>query len=422
MSAITSDTGGGGSATTSSPSSTGTTTSNSSTRPNVSVTNINCPGPSNQNHIPHIQLAKLNMPPAHHIFANSHPPINHSTHPSALLVTTTTASATTPSTTGAVRITVPKMEQSDEDDEESDTELTHIVNMRTTAGANGSTAASAPRPMSWEGELSDADDGMEGDHQPPPSIQGGQPAASPSIYYPQSHQPPPPASWTNPAGLHVAENLSTTAAKHQLHSVETIHIKDETGSVVPESPSIANATTTTSPPLHPATTTSILAATSKHNLQPANPSPDSAIHSVYTHSSPSQSPLTSRHAPYSTSLSRNNSDASHSSCYSYSSEFSPTHSPIQGRHNMFANYNGSSPLHHSVLYRPMLDATTNGSGSLGAGNGLGGASAHEDANLDGDSLPSSTGISRQQLINRYVLVIMDYTVGEQLYSNAAFFF
>jgi nuclear receptor subfamily 5 group A protein 3 len=87
---------------------------------------------------------------------------------------------------------------------------------------------------------------------------------------------------------------------------------------------------------------------------PPTPSPDSAIHSAYSYSSPAQSPVTSRHgsshglpssgfsSPYTPSLSRNNSDASqyggsqHSSCYSYSSvsptQFSPTHSPIQSRH------------------------------------------------------------------------------------------
>lgn len=72
---------------------------------------------------------------------------------------------------------------------------------------------------------------------------------------------------------------------------------------------------------------------------PPTPSPDSAIHSAYSvFSSPSQSPLTQRHVNLTPSLSRNNSDASHSSCCSYSSvsvsvsptqQFSPTHSPIQ---------------------------------------------------------------------------------------------
>lgn len=80
---------------------------------------------------------------------------------------------------------------------------------------------------------------------------------------------------------------------------------------------------------------------------PPTPSPDSAIHSAYSvFSSPSQSPLTQRHVNLTPSLSRNNSDASHSSCCSYSSvsvsvsptqQFSPTHSPIQVR--LFCNYN-----------------------------------------------------------------------------------
>lgn len=83
---------------------------------------------------------------------------------------------------------------------------------------------------------------------------------------------------------------------------------------------------------------------------------------------------------------------------------------------MFPNYNGS-PLHHSVLYRPMLDASNNGAGGLVGGNGLGGGGgatqAQEDGNLDGDSLPSSTGISRQQLINRYLMI--DFYLKTQSY-------
>lgn len=74
---------------------------------------------------------------------------------------------------------------------------------------------------------------------------------------------------------------------------------------------------------------------------PPTPSPDSAIHSAYSvFSSPNQSPLTQRHINLTPNLSRNNSDASHSSCCSYSSvsvsvsptqQYSPTHSPIQVR-------------------------------------------------------------------------------------------
>uniref|UniRef100_A0A182SUV2 Nuclear receptor domain-containing protein n=1 Tax=Anopheles maculatus TaxID=74869 RepID=A0A182SUV2_9DIPT len=165
--------------------------------------------------------------------------------------------------------------------------------------------------------------------------------------------------------------------------------------------------------LPPSTIHSPLLVRSKTTLLPANPSPDSAIHSVYTHSSPSQSPLTSRHAPYTPSLSRNNSDASHSSCYSYSSEFSPTHSPIQGRHNIFAgggggggggsggggsaSFNGS-PLHHSVLYKPMLDSEQQQQQALKQLAAAAAAAAQEEPLYDGEHLPSP-GISRQQLIN-----------------------
>lgn len=81
---------------------------------------------------------------------------------------------------------------------------------------------------------------------------------------------------------------------------------------------------------------------------PPTPSPDSAIHSAYSvFSSPNQSPLTQRHVTLTPNLSRNNSDASHSSCCSYSSvsvsvsptqQFSPTHSPIQVSRICLLNY------------------------------------------------------------------------------------
>lgn len=70
---------------------------------------------------------------------------------------------------------------------------------------------------------------------------------------------------------------------------------------------------------------------------------------------------------------------------------------------MFPNYNGS-PLHHSVLYRPMMDASTTTTAGVGGPGGYGGCNVgggQDDNILDGDALPSSTGISRQQLINRY---------------------
>ncbi|XP_037300564.1 nuclear hormone receptor FTZ-F1 beta-like isoform X1 [Manduca sexta] len=102
-------------------------------------------------------------------------------------------------------------------------------------------------------------------------------------------------------------------------------------------------------------------------------STDSAVHSMYTHSvysSPSASPRASRH--YTPSLSRNNSDASHSSCYSYSSEFSPTQSPVQGRHP-------------HVVYREPAGVLS---------------PAHDDDTEPADDrLHHHQGISRQQLIN-----------------------
>ncbi|XP_034233826.1 nuclear hormone receptor FTZ-F1 beta isoform X2 [Thrips palmi] len=158
---------------------------------------------------------------------------------------------------------------------------------------------------------------------------------------------------------------------------------------------------------------------------PPNPSPDSAIHSAYSYSSPTQSPVTSRHSsshglpssgfssPYTPSLSRNNSDASqyggsqHSSCYSqsYSSvsvsptQFSPTHSPIQGRHMYAVGF--PSP----VLNRGgASDFNGNGSPLQGVSDDRDGAYLDEKmsalaADLVHHSGLNAPGISRQQLIN-----------------------
>jgi len=126
---------------------------------------------------------------------------------------------------------------------------------------------------------------------------------------------------------------------------------------------------------------------------PATPSPDSAIHSAYSvFSSPNQSPLTQRHVTLTPSLSRNNSDASHSSCYSYSSvsvsvsptqQFSPTHSPIQARHLPPQLLQGNT--HHNVVYR-----TNN--------EDFEGCEESEEKNLV-HTVQTQPGISRQQLIN-----------------------
>ncbi|XP_026684343.1 nuclear hormone receptor FTZ-F1 beta [Diaphorina citri] len=158
---------------------------------------------------------------------------------------------------------------------------------------------------------------------------------------------------------------------------------------------------------------------------PPNPSPDSAIHSCY---SPTQSPVTSRHALSSSglsspslftpsSLSRNNSDASqyggsqNSSNYSqsYSSQVSsPTHSPLQGRHfyKVQQNSGGNLPGFSIRNFDEKLSEDFNSSfGSARSGDerqGEDSSSIEEQKYLE-DKLSAlssaQTGISRQQLIN-----------------------
>ncbi|KAK6636825.1 hypothetical protein RUM43_010488 [Polyplax serrata] len=171
--------------------------------------------------------------------------------------------------------------------------------------------------------------------------------------------------------------------------------------------------------------------TKQHSLLgalPPNPSPDSAIHSAYSYSSPAASPAASRHlpssgfsSPFTPSLSRNNSDASqyggsqHSSCYSYNSEnfSSPTHSPIQGRHLLGYSKVDGSPLHSitgNVAY---------GSRGVSTPQSALDESQHLDSERDEErdpcleekmsclasdlsqhsALATPPGISRQQLIN-----------------------
>ncbi|XP_014242707.1 nuclear hormone receptor FTZ-F1 beta [Cimex lectularius] len=140
------------------------------------------------------------------------------------------------------------------------------------------------------------------------------------------------------------------------------------------------------------------------------PSPDSAVYSCY---SPTASPVTSRHilssssgisSPFTPSLSRNNSDASqyggsqHSSCYSHSyssvsvspTQFSPTHSPIQGRH-----------MHRPGFPSPVLNPRGVHEYSM---QDEGGTLDDKYSSMTADLLQHSTGlaspgISRQQLIN-----------------------
>ncbi|XP_059614169.1 nuclear hormone receptor FTZ-F1 beta [Phlebotomus argentipes] len=292
------------------------------------------------------------------------------------------ARATTPNHfyggSGSIRISVPKMEESDESDSELLTiEESAKVNMRTKG--DGTAAKTAPRPMSWEGELSEHEDVMDVDNVASNGTAIAATFGDPVIKVEQRDMDAKEEKVTDEAISLIAKASSESSnvpvdatGKHFMQN-DVVNLKVESN--MPEYNSSVQAP---------------LLVRSKTTLLPANPSPDSAIHSVYTHSSPSQSPLTSRHNIYTPSLSRNNSDASHSSCYSYSSEFSPTHSPIQGRHSMYGAINGS-PLHHSVLYRPTVYP-------VDAESPAARACFDDSAALEGEALPSA-GISRQQLIN-----------------------
>jgi nuclear receptor subfamily 5 group A member 3 len=273
-----------------------------------------------------------------------------------------------------VRITIPKIEDTSEN---SDSEL-ELSNIEKTAICNVKNN-NGQRPMSWEGELSENEEMMEVEKSSPVEINFEQkPAIKPEVISPTEN---------------IVNNNSNATQQLKMPAFGALAAK--------KFPDIANLK------FEPGTSTSsayqealinnspLLVRTTKQSLLPANPSPDSAIHSIYTQSSPSQSPLTSRHAPYTPSLSRNNSDASHSSCYSYSSEFnSPTHSPIQGRHSIYApstsqQFNGT--LHHTMLYRPLTEGEQR---SFAVGTNEENNNDQQDAGL-----PTAAGISRQQLIN-----------------------
>lgn len=291
---------------------------------------------------------------------------------------------------GSLRI--PLSGHSNHRESDSEEELASIENLkvrrRTAADKNG------PRPMSWEGELSDTEvNGGEELMEMEPTIKS---EVVPAV------APPQPVCALQP----IKTELENIAGEMQIQ-----------GKCYPQSNTQHHAATklklapTQSDPINlkfepPLGDNSpLLAARSKsssggHLPLPTNPSPDSAIHSVYTHSSPSQSPLTSRHAPYTPSLSRNNSDASHSSCYSYSSEFSPTHSPIQARHAPPA---GTLYGNHHGIYRQMkveASSTVPSSGQEAQNLSMDSASSNLDTVGLGSSHPASpAGISRQQLIN-----------------------
>ncbi len=327
---------------------TGSSSSTGLSRSNVSVTNINCD--------------TISPPTSQHTSAGTVGQSNNNYFNNA----------------GGIRICVPKMEN---ESDESETELTNIeqtakVNLRMNE-------TNAPRPMSWEGELSEVEDSLDNENCANVETTHAVSFANAISSDHSSATPPnnvPVISVNSKNSIIKREN----EVPGEMPAVPNALFGGSNKKLIPD---LANIKFEAGMHDLNVVMNSPLLARSKSNLIPANPSPDSAIHSIYTHSSPGQSPLTARHATYTPSLSRNNSDASHSSCYSYSSEFSPTHSPIQGRHQIYNNgFNGS--LHHSVLYRPIID-NENGARAM----------AQEDNILENESIPSA-GISRQQLINR----------------------
>ncbi|KRT82797.1 nuclear receptor [Oryctes borbonicus] len=305
--------------------------------------------------------------------------------------THTTIIASSGSGSGSSASNEPPLDPSDAEVAQIDFQSTH-VNMRskkTKRGGSGvidnSSIDLLPRPMSWEGELSDC----ERDHM--------------CIDDDHSSQVP--------------ENLSLSLNKHtqaNLHDSKESPIMRLSQAPVVSSYSL-HSTPSNSPLLsqrQSTTVTNVPILGHKDLIHkdimhkalnvPPTPSPDSAIHSAYSvFSSPNQSPLTQRHVTLTPNLSRNNSDASHSSCYSCSSvsvsvsptqQFSPTHSPIQGRH---APNLHNSPLHHNVLFRSVQEDAC-----------VQYTTEHDNLEENEDKtglvhppLTAQTGISRQQLIN-----------------------
>lgn len=325
-----------------------------------------------------------------------------------------------------ITISVPKIEESDESELES--ELTNIEQSAKVAMRNNCTSKIGDsRPMSWENELSETEDMMDIENSNDPTklsqflpsipviLENKQILLNDNNVIRATNTIKPEYGLLTNLDPNTTIAYATTSNNKKYHP-DFVNLKYESGIHETSPPSIAPITNIINSPL--------LQRATKSNLLPANPSPDSAIHSVYTHSSPSQSPLTSRHPPYTPSLSRNNSDASHSSCYSYSSEFSPTHSPIQGRHSIYgqngsniatSSYNGS-PRHHSILYRPIIDGGEQSTSSSSSSMRI----VHqqqqhhhqhqEDNLLENDAIPSA-GISRQQLINSPCPICCDKVSG-----------
>ncbi|XP_025417508.1 nuclear hormone receptor FTZ-F1 beta isoform X2 [Sipha flava] len=236
-----------------------------------------------------------------------------------------------------------------------------------------------PRPMSWEGELSDSE--MKQDEDRIMDMQTGN------------------QNYLLPRNSNV-NNQQASPVKRIIYNDNNLtdvmeHVKSKVASSNGEIPLLVDKLLGggCSPLLQHRTN-----GVKQPSHIPPTQSPDSAIHSCC---SPAQSPITSRHNPPSSSgfsspstftpssLSRNNSDASqyggsqHSSCYSqsYSSvsvsptQFSPTQSPIQPRH-IQRNFHEYSVAEETNGYEEKIAMS-----DIGQQHGI------------------TSGISRQQLIN-----------------------
>lgn len=269
----------------------------------------------------------------------------------------------------------------DEDSSAADAEVSNFtsetVNLRSKHGEDSRTPME--RPMSWEGELSDSEVATIKAEPEDAAETGDNSNSGKTVRTNGTDEPPQPLKLN-----------SETINEKILDQSRTNHCNAQT-----ELPLLVDK---------------ILSSGGYLKGAGPTPSPDSAVYSCY---SPTASPVTSRHilssssgisSPFTPSLSRNNSDASqyggsqHSSCYSHSyssvsvspTQFSPTHSPIQGRH-----------IPRPGFPSPVLNSRTVHEYSIKDESGV-----LEDkfASLTADMVQHSAGlgspgISRQQLIN-----------------------
>ncbi|XP_017758275.1 PREDICTED: nuclear hormone receptor FTZ-F1 beta [Eufriesea mexicana] len=295
------------------------------------------------------------------------------------------------------------------------------------------------RPMSWEGELSDQEMSSNTitnqDTHEDTSMEGVQVCgASPGPIEQKFPIKPEPDFRSSPgftlgsfhdAGLPLAhgQQMQQQQQQRNIENLEQTQQNDLPLLVGKLLGGYNSSTPNHSPVLNP-----------RHHLTKHShtrsqvPSPDSAIHSVYSvFSSPTQSPHAARHSALgagspvpssslslsrhsfnnstsslslSHSLSRNNSDAS-SSCYSYGSLSPPTHSPVQQpRHPQHHQHQVAqgSPLHLPATASPAIahHYSSSAPGSELPSEGHTATDDQEDCRIP--SAPS--GIStRQQLIN-----------------------